>query len=172
MAQIAASGAIARMNLIKSHFLPCQATTAYRGLTNRQITSQATAAHGSKEVIITEKAPGAVGPYSQAIKTGNLVFVSGQVGLIPGTKDLAAETVEGQTEQVMVNLGEVLQAAGSSYSQVVKTTVLLTHMSDFAAVNAIYGRYFTDQPPARATFAVKELPLGAKVEVEAVALCD
>lgn len=83
---------------------------------------------------------------------------------------MAAEDVEGQTEQVMKNLGAVLEASGSSYGKVVKSTVLLVSMNDFQAVNAIYGRYFTEQPPARACFAVKELPLGAKVEIEAVAL--
>ncbi|KAK9837111.1 hypothetical protein WJX81_003397 [Elliptochloris bilobata] len=122
-----------------------------------------------RQVVSTDKAPGAVGPYSQAIKTGNLVFVSGQLGFIPGTKDFAATDVEGQAEQVMLNLGAILEAAGSSYSQVVKTTVLLASMDDFAKVNAVYGRYFPENPPARACFAVKTLPANGLVEIEAIA---
>jgi reactive intermediate/imine deaminase len=122
------------------------------------------------QVIATEKAPAALGPYSQAIKAGNTIYVSGQIGLVPGTKDFASEGVEGQTEQVMKNMGAILEAAGASYSNVVKTTILLADMGDFATVNGIYGKYFEKDPPARATFAVKTLPLNAKVEIECVAV--
>jgi 2-iminobutanoate/2-iminopropanoate deaminase len=107
---------------------------------------------------------------SQAIKAGNTVYVSGQIGLVPGTKDFASPDVEGQTEQVMKNMGAVLAAAGASFSDVVKTTILLADMGDFAKVNAIYGKSFPENPPARATFAVKELPLSARVEIDAVAV--
>jgi len=146
---------------------PCRHCASPR----RSFSLQAAASsYNYREVVSTDSAPGAVGPYSQAIKTSNLVFCSGQVALVPGTKNLSAEDVEGQTEQVMKNLGAVLEAAGSSFSQVVKTTVLLTDMADFGAVNAIYGRYFAEEPPARACYAVKDLPLGAKVEIECMAL--
>ncbi|WPT11831.1 Reactive Intermediate Deaminase A [Picochlorum sp. SENEW3] len=124
----------------------------------------------SREVISTENAPGAVGPYSQAIKANGMVYVSGQVALVPGTKEFASPDVAGQTEQVMANLGAILSAAGTSFDKVVKTTILLADMSDFGTVNEIYGKYFPENPPARATFAVKGLPLGAKVEIDAVAL--
>lgn len=124
----------------------------------------------AREVVSTDKAPGAVGPYSQAIKANGMVYISGQVGLVPGTKDFAGDTVEAQTEQVMANMGAILEASGSSWEKVVKTTILLVDMGDFAAVNAIYGRFFPQNPPARATFAVKGLPLGAVVEIEAIAL--
>lgn len=123
-----------------------------------------------REVVSTDKAPGAVGPYSQAIKANGMVYISGQVALVPGTKEFAGDDVESQTEQVMKNLGAILTAAGSSYEKVVKTTILLVDMEDFGKVNAIYGKYFPVDPPARATFAVKGLPLGAKVEIEATAL--
>lgn len=118
----------------------------------------------------TDKAPGAVGPYSQAIKANGMVYVSGQVGLVPGTKDFAGDDVESQTTQVMENMGAILTEAGSSFTKVIKTTILLADMDDFAKVNAVYGKYFPSEPPARATFAVKGLPLGAKVEIEATAL--
>jgi reactive intermediate/imine deaminase len=120
-------------------------------------------------VISTDKAPGAVGPYSQAIKVGGFLYVSGQVGLVPGTKDFAGDDVESQTEQVMKNMGAILEAGGASYQDVVKTTVLLADMAGFAQVNAIYGRFFPSDPPARACYAVKTLPLSAKVEIEAIA---
>ncbi|EFN55150.1 hypothetical protein CHLNCDRAFT_134242 [Chlorella variabilis] len=124
----------------------------------------------AREVVSTDKAPGAVGPYSQAIKANGMVYISGQVGLVPGTKDFAGDSVEAQAEQVMSNLGAILAAAGSEWGKVVKTTILLVDMADFATVNAVYGKYFPENPPARATFAVKGLPLGALVEIEATAL--
>lgn len=132
----------------------------------RQVRAMAT----EKVVIATDKAPAALGPYSQAIKAGNTVYCSGQIGIVSGTKDFASPDVEGQTEQVLKNLGGVLEAAGASYGHVVKTTVLLADIADFPKVNAIYAKYFTDKPPARATYAVKDLPLGARVEIEAIAV--
>jgi len=127
--------------------------------------------------VATDKAPGAVGPYSQAIKAGGLVFVSGQVALVPGApagSPLACPgDAAGQAERVMDNLGAILAEAGSGYDRVVKTTVLLADMGDFGAVNAVYAKYFPEAAgprPARACFAVKTLPLGALVEIEAVAV--
>jgi 2-iminobutanoate/2-iminopropanoate deaminase len=123
-----------------------------------------------KEIIHTDNAPAAVGPYSQAVRIGQLVFVAGQVGLDPAQGRLAGEDVETQTEQVLANLSAVLQASGSDLSQVVKTTVFLEDMGTFAAMNAVYGRHFGDSPPARSTVEVGALPLGALVEIEAIAL--
>lgn len=134
----------------------------------RRISVAATAAAG-KQVVSTSDAPAALGPYSQAVRAGNMLFVSGQLGLVPGQKELPP-TVEAQTEQAMKNMGAILKAAGGDYASVVKTTILLSDMGDFAAVNAVYGAYFPSDPPARATFAVKQLPLNARVEIEAVAL--
>eukprot|EP01024_Parvocaulis_polyphysoides_P010797 TRINITY_DN13793_c0_g1_i3.p1 TRINITY_DN13793_c0_g1~~TRINITY_DN13793_c0_g1_i3.p1 ORF type:complete len:184 (-),score=29.67 TRINITY_DN13793_c0_g1_i3:396-890(-) len=125
-----------------------------------------------KQVISTEKAPAALGPYSQAIKTGNMLFVSGQIGLIPESMEFGSGEVEVQAEQVMKNMGAVLQEAGSDYSKVIKTTILLEDINDFVKVNEVYGKYFPENPPARSTFAVKSLPKGAKVEIEAIALID
>ena len=120
------------------------------------------------KTIHTDKAPAAVGPYSQAKQVGNLVFLSGQVGLDPATgKPVEGGLVE-QTEQVMKNLGAVLQAAGTDYEGVVKTTCFLANIEDFVAFNEVYGKYMTSKP-ARSCFAVKDLPLGLLVEVEAIA---
>lgn len=124
----------------------------------------------SREVIATPDAPGAVGPYSQAIKAGGMVYVSGQLGLVPNTKEFAGETVAEQTAQVLKNLQAILEAAGTDLSNVVKTTVFLVDMGLFAEMNSVYGTFFADNPPARSTIAVKALPLGGLVEVEAVAL--
>jgi reactive intermediate/imine deaminase len=126
-------------------------------------------AAAGKEVIATDKSPAALGPYSQAIKAGPLLFVSGQIGLVPATMTFAGDTIETQTEQVMVNMGEILKAAGADFSDVVKTTILLADMDDFKTVNAIYGTRFPENPPARATFAVKTLPLNALVEIDCTA---
>ena len=130
----------------------------------------------ARSAVSTDKAPGAVGPYSQAIKTSAsapLLFVSGQVALVPGTKELAAGGVEAQAEQCLKNLAAILEAGGASLGSVVKTTVLLADMGDFAAVNGVYARYFDKDPqPARACFAVKALPLGALVEIEATAVAS
>ena len=119
-------------------------------------------------VISTEKAPAAIGPYSQAIVTGGLVFTSGQIPINPENGKIEAEGITAQTEQVMKNLGEVLAAAGSSYEKAVKTTCFLSNMSDFAAFNEVYARYFVNKP-ARSCVAAKELPRGVLVEVEVIA---
>jgi 2-iminobutanoate/2-iminopropanoate deaminase len=123
----------------------------------------------NRSVVSTEGAPAAVGPYSQGIVAGGFVFTAGQIGLIPGTKDLAGGGIAGQTERALENLKAVLEAAGSSLDRVVKTTVYLREMSDFAVMNEVYARYFGESAPARATAAAGELPLGALVEIDAVA---
>lgn len=119
-------------------------------------------------VIYTEKAPAAIGPYSQAITTGNLLFTSGQIPINPATGDITGTTIEEQTEQVMKNLGELLLAAGSTYEKVIKTTCFLSNMDDFAAFNSIYAKYFTGKP-ARSCVAVKTLPKNVLCEVELIA---
>lgn len=119
-------------------------------------------------VIYTKNAPEALGPYSQAMVTGNMVFTSGQIAINPETNNIEATDIEGQTEQVMKNLGEVLKAAGSSFEKAVKTTCFLKNMSDFSVFNGIYGKYFTSKP-ARSCVAVKELPKDVLVEVEVIA---
>ena len=123
-----------------------------------------------KVVIHTDAAPAAIGPYSQAVKTGNLVFCSGQIALVPGTTELVQQDVAAETRQVMKNLAAVLEAAGASLEGVLKTTIFLTDLGDFAVVNEVYGSFFGATPPARATIQVAALPLGSRVEIEAVAL--
>ncbi len=127
----------------------------------------------SHHAIHTDNAPAALGPYSQAIAVPlgdrDLLFLAGQIPLVPGTGELLDGAVEDQVEQVMKNLQAVLQAAGSDFDRVVKTTIFLQSMEDFAAVNEVYGRYFGETPPARATVAVSGLPKGVRVEIEAVA---
>lgn len=117
----------------------------------------------------TEKAPAAIGPYSQAIKAGNLVFVSGQLPIDPATGKFAEGGIQGLTKQSILNAKAILEAAGSSLSKVVKTTVFLADMADFAAMNEVYAQYFTEPFPARSAVAVKTLPKGALVEIECVA---
>jgi 2-iminobutanoate/2-iminopropanoate deaminase len=124
----------------------------------------------NRKVIQTDKAPKAIGPYSQAIRMDAMVFTAGQIGLDPATMDLIPGGVEEQTRQVLNNLRSVLEAAGSSLAHVVKTTVFLQDMNDFPKMNAIYAEYFGENPPARSTVAVAALPKGALVEIEAVAL--
>lgn len=124
----------------------------------------------TREVIHTDAAPAAVGPYSQAIKTGNMVFTAGQIPLDPSTMKIVDGDIQAQTRQVMTNMSKVLEAAGTGFGNVVKATIFLQRMSDFPAVNEIYGEYFTEAPPARSTVAVAELPLGAEVEIEMVAI--
>jgi 2-iminobutanoate/2-iminopropanoate deaminase len=124
----------------------------------------------TRNAISSPNAPKAIGPYSVAIQTERLVFCSGQVGLDPATGELVAADVESQTRQVLTNLKNVLEAAGSSLDKVVKTTVFLTTMADFARMNAIYAEFFPDTPPARSTIAVVGLPKNALVEIEATAL--
>ncbi len=123
-----------------------------------------------KEIITTDKAPKAIGPYSQGVKTGGLVFLSGQIPLDPATGEMVGKSIEEQTERVMENIAAVLDAAGLDFSDVVKSTIYLSDLADFAAVNAIYGKRFPAEPPARSTVEVKGLPRGAKVEIEVVAL--
>ncbi|MGI6265440.1 MAG: Rid family detoxifying hydrolase [Acutalibacteraceae bacterium] len=120
------------------------------------------------EIVYTPSAPNAIGPYSQAVKCGNLVFTSGQIAINPATGAVEATTIEGQTEQVCQNLSAVLKAAGSSFEKAVKTVCFLRDMADFAVFNEVYGRYFTGKP-ARSCVAVRELPKGVLVEVEVVA---
>ena len=123
----------------------------------------------SRQVVKTDKAPGAVGPYSQAIIANGFVFAAGQGGLIPGTKT-PVEGIREQTKQVMENIKAILEAAGTSLDKVVKTTVFLTNLDDFAAMNEVYGSYFGAEPPARSTVQVSRLPLNIDVEIEVIAL--
>lgn len=118
--------------------------------------------------VSTDKAPAAIGPYSQAIVCGEMVFTSGQIPINPASGNVEATTIEGQAEQVMKNLGEVLKAAGSGFEKAVKTTCFLADMGDFAAFNAVYAKYFTTNP-ARSCVAVKTLPKNVLVEVEVIA---
>ncbi|HLV37628.1 MAG TPA: Rid family detoxifying hydrolase [Spirillospora sp.] len=124
----------------------------------------------AKIAVTAPAAPTAVGPYSHAVIGNGMVFTAGQVGLVPGTKELAEGGIEGQTAQAIENLRSVLEACGSSLDKVVKTTVFLANMDDFPAMNAIYARYFWRTQPARSTVQVARLPLGALVEIEAIAL--
>lgn len=123
-----------------------------------------------REVIATKKAPGAVGPYSQAIRVGDLVFTAGQLAIDPATGKLVEGGIEKQTRQVLRNIAAVLEAAGSSLGKVVKTTVFLKDMSDFKAMNGVYAEFFAKEPPARSTVEVAFLPLGAPVEIDAIAI--
>lgn len=121
------------------------------------------------EIVSTEKAPPAVGPYSQAVIAGDLIFTAGQLGIDPKSGELA-EGIEAQTRQALTNLSALLEAASSSLDRVVKATVFLAHMEDFATMNAIYAEFFSLQPPARSTVGVAQLPRGALVEIEVIAL--
>ena len=126
-----------------------------------------------KTIISTEKAPAAVGPYSQGVQGGGLVFTAGQLGLVPGTKEFAGTDIESQTRQALENLQAVLEAAGSCLKHVLKTTVFLIDMGEFPRMNAVYAEFFAADPPARSAVQVAALPLGGRVEIEAVALaCD
>jgi 2-iminobutanoate/2-iminopropanoate deaminase len=123
-----------------------------------------------REIVQTESAPRAIGPYSQAVVAGGFLFASGQIPLDPQTGEFVAGGISEQTEQVMRNLAAVLAAAGSSFAAVVKTTVYLADMNDFAAMNEVYGRYFQTAPPARATVQAARLPRDARVEIDVIAL--
>jgi 2-iminobutanoate/2-iminopropanoate deaminase len=123
-----------------------------------------------KQPVSTSAAPAAIGPYSQAVKAAGLVFLSGQIPLDPATGQMVEGDIAAQTERVMKNLAAVLEAAGSSFDDVVRTTIFLTNLGDFQAVNETYGRYFKGVPPARATVQVAALPKGAKVEIDAIAI--
>ena len=123
-----------------------------------------------KETISTENAPGAIGPYSQAVKTGNMVFCSGQIPIDPATGEFVSNDVAEQTEQVLKNLSAVLEAAGTDLNNVVKTTVFLADMNDFTVMNEIYAKFFSENKPARATVQAARLPRDARVEIECIAL--
>ncbi|MEE9912949.1 MAG: RidA family protein [Deltaproteobacteria bacterium] len=123
----------------------------------------------AKEVIATSRAPAAIGPYSQAVKSGNLLFLSGQIAIDPQTNQFLQGPIEEQTRQVLENLKAVLAANGMTLEHVVSTTVFLTDLNDFAQVNHVYGSFFKNKPPARATVQVSGLPWGARVEISAIA---
>lgn len=126
----------------------------------------------TRTVVATDQAPAAVGPYSQAIRAGKLVFTAGQIPLDPSTGKLIEGDIQAQTRRVLLNLQAVLEAAGSSLSQVVKTTVFLQDMGDFKAMNQVYAEFFTENPPARSAVQAAALPLGVDIEIEAIALLD
>ena len=123
-----------------------------------------------KKIVATTNAPAAIGPYSQAVIINGMLYTSGQIAIDPAVGDIVAKDIDGQTEQVMQNLSAVLTAAGTDFTQVVKTTCFLADIADFAAFNAIYGKYFSEKP-ARSCVAAKALPKGALVEVEVIAVC-
>ncbi len=123
-----------------------------------------------KQIIHTEKAPKAIGPYSQAVKSGNTLYISGQVPINPETGEIVEGGIKEQTEQVMQNISAILNEAGYTFADVVKSTCLLSDMKNFAAMNEIYGKYYSENPPARAAFAVKELPLSVLIEIETIAV--
>ena len=122
-----------------------------------------------KEVINTQKAPAPIGPYSQAIKMGGFVFVSGQIALNPATGNLMLDNIHEETTQIMRNIGEILKAAGMDYSHVVKTTIFLTNMNNFSAVNEVYGSFFKEAFPARETVQVSRLPRDVNIEISVTA---
>lgn len=127
----------------------------------------------NKKIIATDKAPAAVGPYSQGVRVGDLIFTAGQLGIIPGTKEFAGPDIEAQTRQALENLKAVLEAGSSCLKHVVKTTVFLQDIGEFACMNAVYAEVFPEEPPARSAVQVAALPLGGRVEIEAVAeACD
>lgn len=125
-----------------------------------------------REIVQTEKAPGAIGPYSQAVKAGDLVYVSGQLPIDPATGNLVTEDIKKETRQALSNLKEILSAAGSSLEYVVKTTLYISNMDDFPLINEVYGEFFSKDCPARACVEVKRLPKDANFEVEAIALLN
>lgn len=123
-----------------------------------------------KRIISTQKAPQEIGPYSQAVEVNGTLYISGQVPLDPETMKVVEGGIQEQTLQVMKNIGAILEEAGYSYAEVVKSTCLLSDMSNFKAMNEVYGSFYTENPPSRAAFAVKELPLGVLIEIETVAV--
>ncbi len=123
-----------------------------------------------KEIIVTDQAPRAIGPYSQAVRAGNMVFASGQIPIDPATGEFIPGGIAEQTEQVLKNLTAVFAAAGVEMDEIVKTTVFLADMDDFTAMNEVYGKFFAKNPPARATVQAARLPRDAKVEIEAIAV--
>ncbi len=123
-----------------------------------------------KKIINTPNAPAAIGPYSQAVMVGDTLYISGQVPVDPAVGKVVEGGIEAQTEQVLKNIGAILKEAGLDYSNVVKTTCLLSDMENFVAMNGVYAKYFTKEMPARAAFGVVRLPLGAMIEIEAIAV--
>jgi 2-iminobutanoate/2-iminopropanoate deaminase len=123
-----------------------------------------------KKIIHTSEAPKAVGPYSQAVESNGILFISGQIPIDPAIGKIVEGGIKEQTEQVMKNIGVILEAAGYSYADVVKSTCLLNDMDNFTAMNEVYGRYYAENPPARAAYGVVRLPLGAMVEIETIAI--
>ncbi|MHA2173165.1 MAG: Rid family detoxifying hydrolase [Candidatus Kariarchaeaceae archaeon] len=121
-----------------------------------------------KEIIHTNEAPAAIGPYSQGVKVGNLLFTAGQIALDPSTKQLVKGSIEDEVDRIMKNLAAIAKAANSSLEEVVKTTIFVTDLSLFSRINEKYGSYFSNQPPARSTVEVSALPAGANVEVEMI----
>jgi 2-iminobutanoate/2-iminopropanoate deaminase len=127
----------------------------------------------SRQILATDKAPAAVGPYSQGVRVGDLVFTAGQLGIVPGTKEFAGPDIEAQTRQALENLKAVLEAGGSCLENVVKTTVFLQDIGEFTRMNAVYAEFFPQGPPARSAVQVAALPLGGRVEIEALAeVCE
>jgi 2-iminobutanoate/2-iminopropanoate deaminase len=126
----------------------------------------------TRDIIATDKAPGAVGPYSQGIRTDQLVFTAGQIPIDPATGELVGGSVEDQARRVLDNVKAVLEAAGTSLNRVVKMTVFMTHFEDFKRMNAVYAEYFPEAPPARSAVQVSALPLGAEIEIEAIAIAS
>jgi 2-iminobutanoate/2-iminopropanoate deaminase len=125
-----------------------------------------------KNIVHTDKAPKAIGPYSQAVRTDSMIYTAGQLGLDPATGEFVSGSVEEQTRQSLTNLKNIVEAAGSSMKHVVKTTVFLKDMNDFPKMNAVYAEFFGENPPARSTVAVAGLPKGGLVEIEVVALIE
>jgi 2-iminobutanoate/2-iminopropanoate deaminase len=123
----------------------------------------------SKQIINTPDAPAPIGPYNQAVKAGNMLFISGQIALVPSTGELIMDNITAETEQVMKNLAAILKIAGTDFSSVVKTTIFLSDMNLFSSVNEVYGSFFSDDYPARETVAVKGLPKGVNVEISMIA---
>jgi len=123
-----------------------------------------------KRIITTEKAPAAIGPYSQAVEVNGTLYISGQIAINPVTGKVVEGGITGQTIQVMKNVGAILEAAGYTFQDVVKSTCLLSDMANFKAMNEVYGMYYSVNPPARAAFAVKDLPLGVLIEIETIAV--
>ena len=123
-----------------------------------------------KSIVVTKEAPGAIGPYSQAVEANGMLFVSGQIPIDPRTGKVVEGDITIQTERVMKNIEAILHAAGYDFSKVVKSTCLLSDMADFAGMNAVYGKYYQNEPPARAAYAVKALPLNVLVEIETIAV--
>jgi 2-iminobutanoate/2-iminopropanoate deaminase len=123
-----------------------------------------------KKIIKTTKAPAAIGPYSQAVEMNNVLYISGQIPLDPETGKLVPGDIAAQTEQVLKNISAILSGAGYSFSDVVKSTCILSDISNFKAMNEVYGRYYPENQPARSAFAVKDIPLGALIEIETIAM--